>query len=196
MIRLQHIGKVSLCVALLVTSTVRCMEGDKKNEAPTHKAIESAKSSIILKIVKGLLGGGGMIALSQAPYIKGTGLESGLAIGAIPAAIGCAVDDETTKAACFSAAIGSTTVGGLCGLFVTKPMICVGGIIERLAPTNNIAAIAGILRDAKIPQNAAGAVGVFGTLGVYGGQKFFNNGGLWAAQVQIVLEKKLSGNKK
>ncbi len=193
--RLHHISKLTLCVALLFALSLRAnvtsAQLDEQLDKVSQQEIDANKKAMIIRVVKGLFATGVMLGLSQLCFIKGTGFEPGLIAGSLPAGIAAAVDDPSLKLAGYSAAVGATLIGGAGGLFVTEPMICEGGILDRLG--NQTSQIAALLRDTEIPvpQSAAGAVAVFGAMSVYGGATVFNKVGRFAASKQILLEQYL-----
>lgn len=207
--RLQHIATVGFCFALLATSTIRSHNQiDDALAKISSEEMKSNKRSLIIKIAKGALGAGAMIGASLIPFIRGTGIDSGLLLGALPVGVACFSDDPALKVAGFSAGAGAVIIGGASGLLVTDPVIDKDGILDRM-PLTTFKNIASILRNAKYRKaadgmwvlnpgfkSAAGALGVAGACGVYLGSEAFDSVGKFVGKKQILLEDYLAGRNK
>ena len=122
--RLEYLIKTSLCLSLLLISSLSAQLEVTINRREqfakvTEEQIKEQKPKVLFNLFKALAAGAGMMSASMLPGIRGTGLQSGLMLGAIPLGAAIGNDDPVTKVTCFSAAAASVAIGGIGGLVTT-----------------------------------------------------------------------------
>lgn len=159
---MQFLKKITFaCLIMSFTVTPLLAEHEDLKEelkrVKEQERIDKAKTSVLTRLLAGIVIGGTIAAISRTDYLNNTAFGTGLLVSSIPVFIGTVAQDEDTQKACYSLAIAAPIVSTIGGALVSKPVYADGGLLANATYVNGDK-LAAIIRANPPSQSVAGLV--------------------------------------